>query len=75
MWDNIGLSPYLQNNSQSKIITFDDSLSVLRQAKIEQLKYLWGIRRPDSQRESQVSLEFPLVDDFKQCFPTKISGL
>jgi len=28
MWDNIGLSPYLQNNSQSKIITFDDSLSV-----------------------------------------------
>ena len=58
-----------------RTILFDDSLPVLRQAKIEHLKYLWGIRRPDSQRENQVSSEFPLVDNFKQCFPTKISGL
>ena len=58
-----------------RTILFDDSLSVLRQAKIEHIKYLWGIRRPDSQRENQVCSEFPLVDDFKQCFPTKINRL
>ena len=58
-----------------RTILFDDSFPVLRQAKTEHLKYLWGIRRPDSHRENQVSSEFPLVDDFRQCFPTKIKCL
>ena len=47
---------------------------ILKQAKIEHLKYLWGIKTPDSQREDQISSEFPLIDDFKQCFPNQTIG-
>ena len=59
------VEPYDRNHT----ILIDDSLPVLRQAKIEHVKYLWGIKTPDSQREDQISCEFPLIDDFKQCLP------
>ena len=57
-----------------RTILIDDSLPVLRQAKIEHLKYLWGIKTPDSGRKDQISCEFPLIDDFKQCFPNQTTG-
>ena len=63
--------PYNPNRT----ILIDDSLPVLRQAKIEHLKYLWGIKTPDSQGKGQISCEFPLIDDFKQCFPNQTTGL
>ena len=59
------VEPYDRNRT----ILIDDSLPVLKQAKIEHLKYLWGIKTPDSEREDQISCEFPLIDDFKQCLP------
>ena len=64
------VEPYDQNRT----ILIDDSLPVLRQAKIEHLKYLWGIKTPDSKREDQISCEFPLIDDFKQCLPNHNTG-
>jgi len=64
------VEPYDRNRT----ILIDDSLPVLRQAKIEHLKYLWGIKTPDSQREDQISCEFPLIDDFKQCLPNINTG-
>ena len=64
------VEPYDRNHT----ILIDDSLPVLRQAKIEHLKYLWGIKTPDSQREDQISYEFPLIDDFKQCLPNINTG-
>ena len=64
------VEPYDQNRT----ILIDDSLPVLRQAKIEHLKYLWGIKTPDSKREDQMSCEFPLIDDFKQCLPNHNTG-
>ena len=64
------IEPYDPNRT----ILIDDSLPVLRQAKIEHLKFLWGIKTPDSQRKGQISCEFHLIDDFKHCFPTQTSG-
>ena len=64
------VEPYDRNRT----ILIDDSLPVLRQAKTENLKYLWGIKTPDSQREHQISCEFPLIDDFKQCLPNLNTG-
>tara|TARA_Y100000589_G_C27194451_1_gene646139 strand:- start:5117 stop:5797 length:681 start_codon:yes stop_codon:yes gene_type:complete len=64
------IKPYDPNRT----ILIDDSLPVLRQAKIEHLKYLWGIKTPDSRRKGQISCEFPLIDDFKQCFPNQTTG-
>ena len=65
----------VETYNPKRTILFDDSLAVLRQAKIESLKYLWGIKKPDSQQEELVCGEFPLVDDFEQCFPTLNNGL
>ena len=64
------VEPYDRNRT----ILIDDSLPVLKQAKIEHLKYLWGIKTPDSSRKGQVSCEFPLIDDFKQCLPNQNTG-
>lgn len=60
----------LETYVPAKTLLFDDSLPVLRQAKLEGIKYLYGIKQPDSQRLSLSPAEFPQVDDFEQIMPT-----
>lgn len=56
-------------------LLFDDSLPVLRQARKEGIKYLYGIKQPDSQRPIIEKTEFPQVDDFEHIMPSKLDGL
>lgn len=52
-----------------RTILFDDSLPVLHQAKRAGIKYLYGIRRPDSHSPPISYTDFPLVEDFKHLTP------
>ena len=47
-----------------RTIFFDDSLPVLRRAKQEGIRHVYGIRQPDSRRPALDHDEFPLVEDF-----------
>lgn len=50
-------------------LLFDDSLSVLRQAQREGIKYLYAIEKPDSERPALNPGEFPQVVDFDHIMP------
>jgi len=59
----------LENYDPERTILFDDSLPVLCQAKREGIKYLYGIKQPDSQSPPISYTDFPLVVDFKNLTP------
>ena len=52
--------------------TFDDSLPVLRQAKKEGIRYLYGIKQPDSQKPALLPAEFPQIENFADIIPTMV---
>lgn len=62
----------LEQYDPERTLLFDDSLSVLRQAKREGIKYLYAIKQPDSQRPSLDPAEFPQIDDFEQIMPSQL---
>jgi 5'-nucleotidase len=54
-----------------RTLLFDDSLTVLRQAQREGIKYLYAIHKPDSQSPGLVPAEFPQVIDFDEIMPNR----
>lgn len=54
-----------------RTVLFDDSLPVLRQARREGIKHLFGIKQPDSQGPSLEPSEFPQVEDFAHIMPSQ----
>ncbi len=68
-WESLQqLEPY----EPERTLLFDDSLPVLRQAQREGIKYLYGIKKPDSQRPSLEDCEFPQIEDFEHIMPSQI---
>lgn len=55
-----------------RTLLFDDSLPVLRQARREGIRHLYGIRQPDSRRPSLEPAEFPQIDDFEHVMPSPL---
>ena len=65
-WDKLrDLEPF----DPQRTILFDDSLPVLRRAKQEGVRHVYGIRQPDSRRPALDYDEFPLVDNFADLMP------
>ena len=52
-----------------RTILFDDSLPVLRRARQEGIRHVYGILKPDSRRPALDHDEFPLVEDFAEMLP------
>ena len=52
-----------------RTILFDDSLPVLRRARREGIRHVYGIHKPDSRRPALDHDEFPLVEDFGDLLP------
>ncbi len=70
-WESLqGLESY----NPERTVLFDDSLPVLRQAKREGIKHLYGIQKPDSQRAAVQMDEFPQIDDFANIMPSLTSN-
>lgn len=53
-----------------RTVLFDDSLAVLRQAKREGIKHLFGIMQPDSKKPGVPMDEFPQIDRFEEILPS-----
>lgn len=52
-----------------RTILFDDSPPVLRRARREGIRHVYGIHKPDSRRPALDHDEFPLVEDFTDLLP------
>lgn len=61
----------IQPYEPERTLLFDDSIPVLRQAKKEGIRHLYGIKQPDSQRPSLTQNEFPLIKDFNNIMPSQ----
>ena len=61
----------LEKYNPERTVLFDDSLSVLKQARREGIKHLFGIKRPDSKMPAVLMNEFPQIDDFAQIMPSQ----
>lgn len=66
-WEKLKL---LEPYDPERTVLFDDSMPVLRQAQNEGIKYLYGIKKPDSQQPAVTHTEFPLINDFSDITPT-----
>lgn len=70
-WKNLQqVEPY----DPERTLLFDDSLSVLRQAKREGIKHLYAIKQPDSQQLSLKPAEFPQIEDFDHIMPSQFKS-
>ena len=66
-WESLQeVEPYEPERS----LLIDDSLPVLRQARREGIRHLFGITRPDSQQPSREPSEFPHIEDFADIMPS-----
>jgi len=75
--ENHGFWRSLQNLEKydpERTVLFDDSLAVLRQARREGIKHLFGIEKPDSKMPAVLIDEFPLIDDFSKIMPPQSNG-
>ncbi len=61
----------MEHYNPETTVLFDDSLPVLRQAAREKIKYLFGIKKPDSKKPEVENNEFPLIEDFSQLIPLR----
>lgn len=64
----------LEKYDPERTVLFDDSLPVLRQARREGIKHLFGIEKPDSKQPAVLMDEFPQVDDFSKFIPPQSKG-
>jgi FMN phosphatase YigB (HAD superfamily) len=60
----------LEKYDPKRTVLFDDSLPVLRQARREGIKHLFGIEKPDSKRPVVLMDEFEQIADFSQIMPS-----
>ena len=68
-WESLRkIEPY---NPECALL-FDDSLPVLRQAKKEGIRYLYGIKQPDSQKPALLPAEFPQIENFADIIPSMV---
>ena len=70
-WDSL---QSLEKYDPERSVLFDDSLPVLRQARREGIKHLFGIEKPDSKNPAVLIDEFPQVDDFSKIMPSQSNG-
>ncbi|MEX0963256.1 MAG: GMP/IMP nucleotidase [Pseudohongiellaceae bacterium] len=71
--ENHGFWASLQSLEQydpDRTVLFDDSLPVLRQARREGIRHLFGIEKPDSKRPAVLLDEFPQIEDFGKILPS-----
>ncbi|GJM12856.1 MAG: hydrolase [Pseudohongiella sp.] len=61
----------LESYDPERTLLFDDSLPVLRQARREGIKHLFGIAKPDSKNPVVLMDEFPQVEDFSMIMPSR----
>ncbi|MCB1670776.1 MAG: GMP/IMP nucleotidase [Gammaproteobacteria bacterium] len=59
----------LEHYDPQRTLLIDDSLPVLRQARSEGIRHLFGIYQPDSQQDPQLCEEFPQIVDFEHIMP------
>lgn len=64
----------LEKYDPERTVLFDDSLPVLRQARREGIKHLFGIEKPDSRKPAVLMDEFPQVEDFSKIMPSQDIG-
>lgn len=64
----------LEEYDPERTVLFDDSLPVLRQARREGIRHLFGIEKPDSKQAAILMDEFPQVDDFSMIMPSLSSA-
>ena len=64
----------LEKYNPERTVLFDDSLPVLRQARREGIKHLFGIKKPDSKKPVVLMGEFLQIDDFSQIMPPQSNG-
>jgi len=64
----------LEKYDPVRTVLFDDSLPVLRQARLEGIKHLFGIEKPDSKKPAVLIDEFPMIDDFSKIMPFQSNG-
>lgn len=64
----------LEKYDPERTVLFDDSLPVLRQARREGIKHLFGIEKPDSKRPAVLMDEFPQVEDFAKIMLSQSNG-
>lgn len=70
-WESLQV---LEKYDPARTVLFDDSLPVLRQARREGIKHLFGIEKPDSRNPAIVLDEFPQVDDFSSIMPSRLDS-
>ncbi len=54
---------------KQRTLLIDDSLAVLKSAKLYGIKHLLSISRPDSQQTKRIITEFPAIEDFRELMP------
>lgn len=59
----------LEHYEPERTLLVDDTLSVLRRAKLEGIRHLLAIEQPDSQRPPLAAEEFRQIQDFEQILP------
>jgi len=52
-----------------RTLMIDDSLAVLKSARLYGVKYLISISKPDSQLAKRVISDFPAIEDFRELMP------
>lgn len=58
-----------QPYENSKTLLVDDSLAVLKSARLYGIKHLISISKPDSQLEQRSIVDFPSIQDFRELMP------
>ena len=54
---------------KKRTLMIDDSLAVLKSARLYGIKYLISISKPDSQQAKRVIADFPAIEDFRELMP------
>lgn len=64
----------MEKYDPERTVLFDDSLPVLRQARREGIKHLFGIEKPDSKKPAMLMDEFQQIEDFAAILPSRSQG-
>lgn len=54
---------------KQRTLMIDDSLAVLKSARLYGIKYLISISKPDSQQQKRTITDFPAIEDFRELMP------
>jgi GMP/IMP 5'-nucleotidase len=70
-WESL---QHLEKYNPERTVLFDDSLPVLRQARREGIRHLFGIEKPDSKKPAVLIDEFPQIADFSKIMPSQMGS-